>query len=45
MAMAYVPSGCSADGNELAVEIKGVRSPARVTATPLYDPTGSRMRS
>ena len=45
MAMAYVPSGCSADGTQLAVEIDGLKLPARVTATPLYDPTGSRMRS
>jgi len=45
MAMAYVPPSCSADGTALEVEINGERFPARVAAAPLYDPSGSRMRS
>jgi glycine cleavage system aminomethyltransferase T len=40
-----VPAACSADGTPLAVEINGIAVPARVTAAPLYDPSGSRMRA
>jgi dimethylglycine dehydrogenase len=45
MAMGYVPAQCSADGTQLAVEINGEHYPARVAASPLYDPDGTRMRS
>ncbi len=44
MAMAYVLPAYSADGTELDVEINGDRFTARVVATALYDPTGSKMR-
>ncbi len=44
MAMAYVPPDCGLDGTALAVEINGERFAARVVATPLHDPSGSRMR-
>ena len=45
MAMGYVPPDCATDGTGVAVEINGRVYPARVTATPAYDPSGSRMRS
>jgi len=32
-------------GEKFEVEILGERRPARVQAEPLYDPSGSRMRS
>ncbi len=44
MALGYVPAGLAADGTELEVEINGEMYPARVTAKPLYDPAGERMR-
>ena len=44
MALGYVPPALAVDGAELQVEILGARYPARVTATPLYDPNGGRMR-
>jgi dimethylglycine dehydrogenase len=45
MAMGYVLRACSADATELAVEINGKHHPAIVVAIPLYDRTGSKMRS
>ncbi|MGH6893262.1 MAG: glycine cleavage T C-terminal barrel domain-containing protein, partial [Dongiaceae bacterium] len=45
MAMGYVPSELVQDGTRLEVEILGERYPAIVTAAPLYDPQGLRMRS
>lgn len=45
IAMAYVPSAYHDEGLELAIEINGNRYPARVTVAPLYDPTGTKMRS
>ena len=44
MALGYVPTALAADGTELAVEILGKRYPAKVTAHPLYDPNGGKMR-
>ncbi len=44
MALGYVPPALAADATELEVEILGNRYPARVTAKPLYDPDGGRMR-
>jgi len=45
MALGYVPSEYSAHGTCLDVEINGSFYPATVTAHPLYDANGSRMRS
>ena len=45
MAMGYVPSELATDGITLEVEINGTMHDARVTAFPLYDPNGGRMRS
>ncbi|MDX1401294.1 MAG: FAD-dependent oxidoreductase, partial [Kiloniellales bacterium] len=45
MALGYVPSDLAADGTELQVEIMGSFYPARVTARPLFDPEGLKMRS
>ncbi len=44
MALGYVPPELAADDTELEVEILGAKYPARVTAAPLYDPNGGRMR-
>jgi dimethylglycine dehydrogenase len=45
MALGYVPAALARPGEAFEVEILGERRPAHVQATPLYDPTGSRMRS
>jgi dimethylglycine dehydrogenase len=45
MALGYVPAALARPGETFEVEILGERRPAHVQATPLYDPTGSRMRS
>ncbi|MEM7173560.1 MAG: FAD-dependent oxidoreductase [Pseudomonadota bacterium] len=44
MALGYVPTALATDGTALEVEILGQRYPARVTAHPLYDPNGGKMR-
>ena len=44
MAFGYVPPELGADGTELEVEILGNLYPAKVTAKPLYDPDGAKMR-
>ncbi|MEM1046074.1 MAG: FAD-dependent oxidoreductase [Pseudomonadota bacterium] len=45
MALGYVPPDLAADGTDLEVEINGALYPSRVTAHPLYDANGSKMRS
>ena len=45
VALGYVPTELAADGARLHIEINGERYPARVTAKPLYDPDGGRMRA
>lgn len=45
IAYAWVPSGLSAPGTPLAVEVFGVEVPAEVRTDPLYDPKGERIRS
>jgi dimethylglycine dehydrogenase len=44
MALGYVPPDLAADGTALEVEILGSLYPATVTARPLYDPNGGKMR-
>ena len=44
VALGYVPEHLATDGTELRVEILGTPHVARVTAQPLYDPAGARMR-
>ncbi len=44
IALGYVPAPLAADGTDLQVEILGDLYPAKVTAKPLYDPEGARMR-
>jgi dimethylglycine dehydrogenase len=44
MALGYVPAALAAGGTEFEVEINGEMYPARIVGTPLYDPTGERMR-
>lgn len=45
MALGYVPAELAAHGTALTVEINGAFVPAEVTAHPLYDANGERMRS
>ena len=45
VAFGYVDSVYAVDGQRLAVEIDGQMRAARVNGSPLYDPTGSRMRA
>ena len=45
VAVGYVPPALSMDGTSFQVEIMGELYPATVHAEPLYDPTGSKMRS
>ena len=45
IANGYVPPQWAAPGTELEVEILGQKHPARVAATPLYDPENERMKA
>ena len=45
MAMGYVPPECAGDGTKLEIELLGEFYAATVTAKPIYDPTGARMRA
>ena len=47
LAQGYVPTALSsvADSDFFEIEILGKRYPARLLAQPLFDPTGSKMRS
>ena len=45
MALGYVPAELAEDGTALEVEINGEMYAAQVTAQPLYDPSGEKMRS
>ena len=44
VAFGYVPPEFAEDGTALEVEILGNLYPAKITAAPLHDPDGSRMR-
>ena len=44
MALGYVPPELAGDGSALEIEINGRFYPATVTAYPLYDANGSKMR-
>ncbi|MDH3763975.1 MAG: FAD-dependent oxidoreductase, partial [Gammaproteobacteria bacterium] len=44
MALGYVPAELAANGTSLEVEINGEVYSAKVVGTPLYDPSGDRMR-
>ena len=44
MALGYVPPELAADGTDVEIEINGRFYPATVTAHPLYDANGSKMR-
>ena len=44
IALAYVPASLADAANGFEVEILGERRAASLTARPLHDPTGSRMR-
>jgi dimethylglycine dehydrogenase len=45
VALGYVPAMLARPEEKFEVEILGERRPARVQAEPLYDPSGSKMRS
>jgi dimethylglycine dehydrogenase len=45
LAMGYVPAELASDGTALQLELLGDFYDARVTANPIYDPTGERMRA
>ncbi len=45
IALAYVPAELAKDGEKFEVEILGNFYPATLTARPLYDPDGQKMRS
>lgn len=45
IALGYVPPALAADGTELQIEINGEFYPACITAHPLYDANGSKMRA
>ena len=44
IALAYLPSALAEEGAAFEVEILGQRYPARLSAEPLWDPKGARMR-
>ncbi len=44
MALGYLPPELAADGTDAEIEINGRFYPATVTAHPLYDANGSKMR-
>jgi glycine cleavage system aminomethyltransferase T len=44
IAYAYLPPQLAAPGTAVQVDLFGEQIPAQVTATPLYDPSGSRLR-
>ncbi len=45
IALAYLPVGLATPGTPLEVRILGERCAATVVETPLFDPTGARLRS
>ena len=45
MALGYVPAALAADGTQLEVEINGEMYSAKVVDSPLYDPSGEKMRA
>jgi len=45
IAVGYVPAALARDGEVLAIDILGTECRAVVTARPLYDPQGGRLRS
>jgi dimethylglycine dehydrogenase len=45
LALGYVPTALAKDGTKLQIELLGDFYDATVTAKPLYDPSGARMRS
>ena len=44
VALGYVPAELATHGQKFEIEILGDLYPATLTATPLYDPTGEKMR-
>ncbi|MBY0613060.1 MAG: FAD-dependent oxidoreductase [Beijerinckiaceae bacterium] len=45
LAVGYVPAELAGDGEALSIDILGQECPAVVTARPLHDPEGSRLRA
>ena len=44
VALGYVPAELAVDGQTFQVEMIGELHPATLTAQPLYDPAGEKMR-
>ena len=44
VALGFIPTDLDTDGADIRIEILGEMRPARITATPLYDPDGAIMR-
>jgi dimethylglycine dehydrogenase len=44
LAVGYVPAPLAVDGGVFAIDILGQECKATITATPLHDPSGARMR-
>ncbi|MGR3984657.1 MAG: FAD-dependent oxidoreductase [Gammaproteobacteria bacterium] len=45
IALGYVPAELAADAQRFEIEMLGEMHPARLTARPLYDPAGKKMRA
>lgn len=45
LAVGYVPTALAKDGETFTIDILGVECAARITAQPLHDPEGKRLRS
>jgi dimethylglycine dehydrogenase len=45
LAVGYVPTALARHGETFTIDILGVECPARITAKPLHDPEGKRLRS
>ena len=45
VAMGYVPAALAVDGCKLEIEINGEMVSASVIDSPLYDPSGEKMRA
>jgi 4-methylaminobutanoate oxidase (formaldehyde-forming) len=45
IAYAYLPAGQAEPGTQVAVEVFGERVPAVVSAEPIWDPAGERIRA
>jgi dimethylglycine dehydrogenase len=45
LAVGYVPAALAVDGGAFAIDVLGRECPATITARPLHDPEGARLRA